>query len=128
MLKNILIGLILCCSTALASDGDTTLETARAAVKANTATHDGIAFDGKIGKEFGKKYSQAVFQCVQEAGDDLENFTFYFRLAKDGTVAEVLEDRRTNVSECLRKDLIKARFSRPPRPDYWLDIQMTLKQ
>ena len=128
MIKKTAVVLILLCTAALARDKGTTLEDAKAAVKGNTASPQGIAFDGKIGKEFGDKYSQTMFRCVKAAGDDLENFTFYFRLAKDGTVVEVLEDRNTKVSECVRKELVKAKFSSPPRPDYWLDLQMTLKQ
>ena len=127
-MKRVFVVLCLLCISVFATDKPTSIEDAKAAVKANTSTPEGIAFDGKIGKEFGNKYSQTVFRCVQTAGDDLESFTFYFRLTKDGTVAELIEDHKTKVSECVRRELSKGKFSAPPRPDYWLDIQMTLKQ
>ncbi len=110
----------------MADDKPTSLSEARAAVDANMRTPEGKAYDEKLGKEFLQKHLSTMRQCKQAAGNDLESFWILMKLDQDGAVKEVLLYPSTKVGTCARETLLKASFSAPPRPAYWVGVYMKM--
>lgn len=113
-------------SLVVADDKPTSLTDARAAAEANLRAPEGKAYDEKLGKELTQKYVGTLRQCKQTAGKDLESFWMLLKLAKDGTVKEVLLHPQTKVGSCARESFIKDRFSPPPRPAYWVGVYLKM--
>lgn len=113
---------------ALSDDKPTSISDARAAVDANLRTPEGKAYDEQLGKEFIQKHLSTMRQCKQAAGGDLGSFWILMKLDKDGTVKEVLLYPSTKVGTCARESLLKAGFSAPPRPEYWVGVYMKMTQ
>jgi hypothetical protein len=109
-----------------AKDKPTSLSDARAAVEANMRTPEGKAYDEQQGNEFMRKYQDSMKACKKSAGNDLASFWMLLKLGKDGAVEEVLLYPTTKMGTCARDVLLKARFSPPPRPAFWLGIYMKL--
>ncbi|MBZ5630748.1 MAG: hypothetical protein LAO06_17975 [Acidobacteriia bacterium] len=110
-----------------ADEKPTSVAAAAAAVEANMKTREGKAYDEQFSKELSDKYLAVMKDCKAKAGTDLRNFDMLVRVEKDGTVKEVLLFPPTKISQCLREPLLKATFSAPPKPAYWVDIHMVVK-
>jgi hypothetical protein len=111
-----------------AEDKPTSIAAAAAAVEANMKTREGKAYDEQFIKELGAKYLAVMKDCKEKAGADLRNFDMLVRVEKDGSVKEVLLYPPTKISQWLREPLLKAAFSPPPKPAYWVDIHMIVKR
>ena len=100
-----------------------------AAAKANAAPPEGRKFDEEIGAHFKTHHSSTMETCTRGVvKDDLKNFTLVARLAGDGAVQEVHVEPGTKVSLCFSGAVAKDRFPKPPRPDYWVYLEMTIRQ
>lgn len=113
----------------LAAFGDekpTSLLDARAQIEANLRTREGKAYDEVMGKDFSENHLQAIKQCKEKAGKDLESFWILLKLDRNGAVMEVLLHPTTKIGECARDTLLNARFSPPPKPGYWVGVYMKL--
>jgi hypothetical protein len=102
-----------------AEDKPANLSDARAAIEANMKTPQGKAYDEKFGSEVMQNYIAGMRQCLKTVGGDAKSFWMLFRLKQDGTVREILLAPATNAGSCDRELLLKAKFSPPPRDDYW---------
>ncbi|HKR30631.1 MAG TPA: hypothetical protein VJT08_09140 [Terriglobales bacterium] len=105
-----------------ANDKPTSLSEARSAIEANLRTPEGKAYDKQLGKEFSEKYMSTTHQCKQNAGNDHESFWVLLKLDQEGAVKEVLLSPESALGTCARKVLLRGRFSRPPRGNYWVGI------
>ena len=110
-----------------ADDKPTSIAAAAAAVEANMKTREGKAYDEQFTKELGNQYLAVMKDCQGKAGADLRSFDMLVRIEKDGSVKEILLYPPTKISQCLREPLLKATFSAPPKPAYWVDIHMVVK-
>ena len=117
---------LICGQQGFPDDMATSLADARAAVEANLKTPDGKAYDERLGKEFTEKHLTTMKKCKETAGKDLESFWMLMKLDKEGAVKEVLLHPTTKMGTCARETLLKATFSPPPRPAYWVSIYMKL--
>ena len=105
----------------------TSLADARDAVEANLRTPEGKAYDEQLGKEFQQKHLSTLRDCKKSTGD-LSNFWILLRLEKSGAVKEVLLSPTTKLGSCTRETLLRASFTPPPKPDYWVSIYLQLKK
>ena len=105
----------------------TSLADARDAVEANLRTPEGKAYDEQLGKEFQEKHLSTLRDCKKSTGD-LSNFWILLRLEKSGAVKEVLLSPTTKLGSCTRETLLRASFTPPPRPDYWVSVYLQLKK
>ena len=113
--------------TATAKEGQ--FEIALAAAKANTTTPEGMKFDREVGKHFETHHSSTMETCTRDAvQDDLKEFTLVAKLSGEGAVEEILVKPGTKVSFCLSGAVAKDRFPKPPKPDYWVFLNMTISQ
>ncbi len=113
-------------TSADAADKPTSLSDARAAVEANMRTSEGKAFDEKFGKDFGANHRGPLRQCKKTSGDDLRSFWILMKLDREGAAKELLLYPETKLGTCAREPLLKDKFSAPPRPDYWVSVNMKL--
>jgi hypothetical protein len=97
-------------------------------VEANLRTPEGKAFDEQLGNEIVRDHIGTMRQCKQANGDDLRSFWTLLQLDKDGTVKEILLYPQTKIGACVREALLKARFSPPPRPAYWVSVNMKMSR
>jgi hypothetical protein len=123
-MKSFVLLLVLVTCNVFAEDKPTSLSDARAAIEANMKTPEGKAYDEKFGNEIVQRYLGGLRQCKQSAGSDVQSFWLLVKLAQDGAVREVLTAPATKVASCDREVLLKARFSPPPRGDYWQGLYL----
>jgi hypothetical protein len=97
--------------------------TALQGAERNAATRDGRGFDARIAGEL--RGTVVLKECAsRRTDDDGVGFSLLMRLAADGSVEEVLARPGARVAECLRKSLLEARFSAPPRASYWVRVAL----
>ena len=104
------------------------MKSAESLVAASMQTTAGREYDGQIAKEFAEKFADVMQQCVQSAGDDLARFDFFVEVNPSGRIQQVLPSRATAVSHCLLPRLYSTTFAAPPKPEYWVKIQMNIGQ
>jgi hypothetical protein len=99
-----------------------------AAVDANLKTPEGKRYDEQLGKEFGPKFGPALKECKQSSPSGSKSpFDIFLKLTVDGAVSEGLVHPETPFAVCARAALLKGKFSRPPRGEYWVNIHLELK-
>ena len=121
------LALLLCAMGAwlvAADEKPTSLTEAGAAVAANQRTPEGKAYGAQLVKEFAGK--GILRKCSEAAGSDSDSFWILLKLDKDGVVKEVLLDPTTKLGACMRTKLLNDRFSRPPRPEYWVGVNVKI--
>lgn len=107
----------------------TDFETAASAEQANVSTPAGKAFDAAIGEEFASRHVNTMTRCtLRLPAAGLAPFVVLLRLASDGKVREVLVRPATKVASCLQLAVAKEKYSKPPRDNYWVRIDMSLGQ
>ena len=104
------------------------MKSAESLVEANMQTAAGRQYDGQIAKEFAEKFADVMQQCAQSAGDDLANFDFFVEVNPSGRIQQALPSRATALSHCLLPRLYSTIFAAPPKPEYWVKIQMNIEQ
>ncbi len=120
MKQVVLVMLLLASSvSAWGENKPTSLSDARAAIEVNMKTPQGKAYDEKFGNGVLQRYIDGMRQCLRSTGGDSPSFWMLFRLKQDGSVREILLAPSTKAASCDRDLLLKARFSPPPRDDYW---------
>jgi hypothetical protein len=93
---------------------------------ANVQTPEGQ----KYKKEVETKLSALVDRCAKEPGGSLEKFEFLVRVAEDGSIENIAMPRLTPVAACLLREIDNGKkknerpFSPPPRPSYWVDLDL----
>jgi hypothetical protein len=101
------------------SDG---IASARAAVEANLKTAEGKKYDDEFHLKDLTAYQPQLMACAKT--NTPQFFVLYIRLTRDGTVAEILSDPPAKIALCLRQALLSGKFSRPPKPSYWVEVSM----
>jgi len=110
----------------LAEQKPSTVSDARAAIEKNMSTPEGKAYDKQLGQDLMQHYADSMRHCKQTAGGAGESFWILMKLGQDGFVKELLLSPETKIGQCDRQVLSKARFSSPPRGDYWVGIYLKL--
>ena len=109
-----------------AENKPTSLSDARAAVEANLRTAEGKKYDEQIGTEFLQKHLATLRECKPSAGGDWRSFWILLKLDRSGAPEELLLYPETKLGTCARSGLLKASFSAPPRPEYWVSVYMQI--
>jgi hypothetical protein len=125
----VFLGLWLAAASLVASQERSadTLAAARAATEKNMQTAEGRQYDIVVSEEFPEKYQESLQRCTSSAAEkDLASFQIFAKVAEDGTITRVLVSPETKVALCLRRDLLKGRFSPPPKPGFWIKVEMNM--
>jgi len=96
-------------------------------VDQNLQTEEGREYDGKIGEEFAAKFADTMRKCVQETGRNLSNFDLLLQFGSRGQVETILSSHTSAVGPCLYGKLRETTFSSPPKPEYWVKIEMEIR-
>ena len=93
------------------------------AVGANVATPEGQKYDSVIAQEFSNRYWRVVKDCSANASGPSPTLLI-LQMSKSGGVQQVLVVPDTASDGCLRPKMIKATFTPPPKPDYWVRVSL----
>jgi hypothetical protein len=100
-----------------------------AAAKENVKTPEGQLFSQALVAEMEKRYHQPFLDCVKTNPDyTAPGIGLLVELTKEGAVRDVLFSRADAPTGCFRPLLEKTIFPNPPKPDYWVLVQMDLKR
>jgi hypothetical protein len=100
-----------------------------AAAKENVKTPEGELFSHTLVTEMEKRYHQPFVDCVKTNPDYTSpSVGLLVQLSKEGAVRDVLFSGIYTPTGCLRPLLEKAILPNPPKPDYWVLVQMDVKR
>src|SRR5579884_356320 len=98
-----------------------------AEAKENARTPEGQLFSYTLLSEMEKNYHQKLLDCMKSAPEYQTPFMgMLLQLSKDGTVRDVMFAARNAPAACFRPQLEKAVLPAPPKPDYWVMVQMNV--
>jgi len=121
------LGAALLLTASVAAADPTSFDQALAAAKANVETPEGEKYDTDFGKQFGERYVDTMVRCTTGVAEaDFARFDLLIRVSRDGSVEGALVQPNTKVASCLRREVVKGKFLRPPRGSYWVRIEMSL--
>ena len=96
-----------------------------AAAKKSLETPEGAAYDQAFGSAMQSQLGIQMAKCFTRTPDpDLTRFDMLVRLDATGKAGEVLMRPETNVALCFKPRIGEAVFPAPPRPDYWVHVEM----
>ena len=105
----------------------TPFETAMAASKSNLESPEGQRYDEQFGRWFGEHHGDTMVRCTKGAKpDDLRKFDLLVRVSGEGKAEEVLVSPQTSVARCVAEEIRKGASVQPPRPSYWVRVEMTI--
>jgi hypothetical protein len=100
-----------------------------AAAKENVKTPEGQLFSHTLVAEMEKRYHQPFVDCVKTNPDyTAPSVWLLVQLTKEGAVHDVLFSGADTPAGCIRPLLEKAILPNPPKPDYWVLVQMDVKR
>jgi hypothetical protein len=68
-------------------------------------------------------------RCTKSAAEkDLANFEVLMKIGVDGGVTKAFVSPPTKVALCLREDVLKGNFTPPPKPAYWVKVEMLITE
>lgn len=99
-----------------------------AAAKENGRTPEGQLFMSALTADLEKRYHQKLMDCMKQVPDfALPSISLLLEVTKNGVIHDVMFAPDTTPSACFRPQLEQAVLPTPPKPDYWVIVQMTVK-
>jgi hypothetical protein len=104
--------------------------------KANLETAEGKQYDLAVAAEVPQKLAWFVEQCSSAAGDDTGSFDLLMMVQSDGVVlVAYVEPDNTKVGNCVQQQMVRETMTRnsplylsaPPKPNYWVKVNMQVK-
>lgn len=106
----------------------TAFEVAMAEVTANIGTPEGARYDQKFGPWLAEHHADTMMRCTKSAKPkDPLKFDLLVRVSGEGKAEEVLVKPETTVARCLAEGVRKGALIRPPRPSYWVRVEMSIR-
>lgn len=100
-----------------------------AAATENVKTPEGQFFSYALGAEMERRYHQPFLDCVKASPGYTQPWIgLLVELTKEGAVRDVLFSGADAPSGCIRPLLEKAILPTPPKPDYWVMVQMDVNR
>jgi len=95
----------------------------------NAETTEGKKYDSQIGSHLEKKHSKTMKICFDSV-KNLNNtgFKIVLLISKNGSVSNFASRPETNISLCLSEALKRDIFPVPPKDNYWIQIDMGIKE
>ncbi len=122
----VVLGLTLfAASGAVAQQKQTRLETAQWAAGINAQSPAGKEWKARYAEAIGKQMVPVLNKCLPEGGDEVTAFSVFLRLSRTGRVVEVLTDLdEASVGSCMTLAATDLQLPRPPRDDYWFQLNL----
>ena len=91
----------------------------------NVGTPAGAAYDQAFGQAMQAQLGMQMAKCfTRTPNPDLAKFDMLVQVDASGKASEVLLRPETNVALCFRPRIGEAAFPEPPRPAYWVHVEM----
>jgi hypothetical protein len=111
--------------TLLASPESTPVEVARAEAEQNVKSPVGRRYEGVVIGQVDEWLRPAIRRCLEKLPkEEIVSFDGLVRVAEDGKPAEVVFGPETALARCVAPDFRDAAYPRPPKPDWWIKIEV----
>ncbi len=125
----VLAGLLLATGSAVADQGSTPLAVAREEAESNVKSPAGRAYEGVVISRIDEWLRPLVERCVKDApAQEKISFDVFVRVGAAGKPEEVLHSPDTAVARCVEPGFRDVKYPSPPMPDWWVKIEVRLKQ
>lgn len=106
----------------------TGVEVARNEAESNARTPAGKRYEGVLVSKLEEWLRPALVRCTKKAPpEELLSFDGLVRVGSEGKPEEVLFGPETAVARCVAPDFREATYPRPPRPSWWIKVEVRLK-
>ena len=103
-------------------------ETALAEARVLAASESGAEYALAVARDLGPVFDRAIETCVSRAASDgSEPRHLLLRVAADGTVAEVLQQREDGEPRCFATQLHRVHVPVPPSDGAWLEYHISFE-
>ena len=111
----------------LGCGGPTSIDEAFDAAIANLETPEGKAYDDGLGELLGRpEFRQLVRSCIDPRRGKLPPFSILLQLDASGQPFDSEVWPILPASQCVRDSLLPFAFPPPPRPAFWIQIEVRL--
>src|SRR5579884_1227655 len=93
------------------------------AVNMNIATPEGQQYDRQVAKEFSARFARVLQDCTAGANGPAPTLLIV-QMGKTGAIQQMMVVPENANDACLRPRLEKAMFSPPPKPEYWVRVNL----
>jgi hypothetical protein len=125
----VLAGLLLAAVAAAADRGPTPLAVAREEAESNVKSPAGRAYEGVVISRIDEWLRPMVERCVKDApAEEKISFDIFVRVGAAGKPEEVLHSPDTTVARCVEPGFRDVKYPSPPMPDWWIKIEVRIKQ
>ena len=121
------LGVLLLCAWLASSGGEaaTSAEVARSEAEANARTPAGRSYEGVAIAKAETWLRPAIQRCARQvAKEEIVSFDGLIRVSAQGKAEEVLFGPETALARCVAPDFRDALYPKPPKPDWWLKIEI----
>src|SRR4030095_9692446 len=98
----------------------------RARAKALGETDEGKAYEKRFSEAFAKTMQSALRECTRDTKSPYP-VHIVFVIAADGTTKRVLPAPDQPISVCIAKKLTNLKLPEPPKPDWLVSVNFTVK-
>jgi hypothetical protein len=106
----------------------TPVEVARSEAESNAKTPAGKRYEGVLVSKLEDWLRPALQRCARdESREELVSFDALVRVSEDGKAEETLFRPETAVARCVAPDFRDATYPHPPRPSWWVKVEVRLK-
>jgi hypothetical protein len=111
----------------VASTG-TPVEVARAEAEQNVKSPAGRRYEGVVIGQVDEWLRPAIRRCIERLPkEEIVSFDGLVRVDEGGKAAEVVFGPETSLARCVAPDFRDASYPRPPKPDWWIRIEVRPK-
>ena len=104
-----------------------TFDEALRAAENNEMTPEGVAYEAPLARFSSKHFAVLIGDCMEEfEAPDTASFRVLLKVRENGAIAEGLVKPETNLGVCFRNKLKRRRLPKPPRPGYWVLVDVRL--
>jgi hypothetical protein len=93
------------------------------AVNLNIASPEGRQYDRQVAREFSSRFARALQDCAAGASGPSPTLLIV-QMGKTGAIQQMMVVPENASDACLRPKLEKAMFSPPPKPEYWVRVNL----
>ncbi|HEY2796954.1 MAG TPA: hypothetical protein VGK26_03630 [Thermoanaerobaculia bacterium] len=114
--------------SALLASTATPVEVARAEAEENVKSPAGLRYEGVVIGRVDEWLRPALRRCLKDLPkEELVSFDGLVRVGAEGKPAEVVFGPETALARCVAPDFRDADYPRPPKPDWWIKIEVRPK-
>lgn len=119
---------LFCTAGSRAEETKTPAEVARAEAEQNVKSPAGRQYEGVVIGQVDGWLRPAIHRCLKDLPkEELVSFDGLVRVGAEGKAAEVVFGPETSLARCVAPEFRDADYPRPPKPDWWIKIEVRPK-